>query len=395
MIPIIYFPMTVLWVELVSELGGAQRSLYEVCVALKGLGTNVVVAAPYGPLFTLLSEAGITVFPVSALRAHKHGWGLFVTTAKLLRAPSTVSQIVRAVKPDVIHANSLPALIAVAKATTHIPIFWHVRDLQLPALVARESSKHAERIIAASGSIDEYLVEILSPRVLGHIRVIRNGIDLSRFAGVTRQQARQDYGLPPERPIVGMIAHVVPWKKHDVFIRAAAEIHQQRPDAFFVIVGRDLFGEHGRYLAKLKEQIHEAGLENCVKWFDNVDSTNALLPAFDVLIHPATSEPFGRVICEAMASKVPVVAADSAGPVALIRSGISGILVQNGDAHLFAQETLSLLDDPARAARIANEGLKRVQEEFAVQRVGVQLKKEYESVLDSERRGKSDGSDDE
>jgi len=387
--------MTVLWVELVGELGGAQRSLYETCVALKALGVDIVVATPYGPLFNLLKETEIRVFPVSALRANKHGWGLFVTTAKLLRAPSTVSQIVRAVKPDIIHANSLPALIATAKATTRIPIFWHVRDLQLPALIARETSKRAERIIAASESIDEHLVEILSPRVLGHIRVIRNGIDLSRLKGVSRLQARQNNGLPADVPIVGMIAHVVPWKKHDVFLSAAAEIHRQNPNVFFVIVGRDLFKEHSRYLAKLKEQIGMEKLDDCLKWFDNQDSSEAILPAFDVLVHPATSEPFGRVICEAMAAKVPVVAADSAGPASVIVPGVSGILVSNGDPHLFAQETLALLANPTRAAQLANAGLKRASEEFSVQRVGAQLKKEYEEVIESERRGTPSASDDE
>ncbi len=243
--------MRVLWVDLVSELGGAQYSLLEVCGGLSACGVEVVAAVPPGPLFERLSAQGIRVFPVSPLRASRRGWGLFTTAAKLLRAPSTVNQIIRTVKPDVVHANSLPAFLAARKTVSHIPIVWHVRDLRLPAVVARDAAKKAARIIAASDAIDEMLAETLSTRVLGRIRVIRNGIDPARFAACDRAAARRCFGLPAEGPVVGMIAHLIPWKRHDAFIEAAAWIHRQRPDARFVLVGRNLFDEHTRWIAQL------------------------------------------------------------------------------------------------------------------------------------------------
>ena len=185
--------MTVLWVDLVSELGGAQHSMFEVCTTLPSLGIKVVAAVPYGPLFDLLKGAGITVYPVSAVRARKRGWGLFTTTAKLLRAPSTIGEIVRAVKPDIVHTNSLTAFLATSRAASSVPTFWHVRDIQIPPIVARESAKKAERIIAASEAIDERLVDILSPRILGRIRVIRNGIDPTHFSSENRADARKRF----------------------------------------------------------------------------------------------------------------------------------------------------------------------------------------------------------
>ena len=143
---------------------------------------------------------------------------------KFRRAPSAVSQIVRAVKPDIIHANSLPALLAANKSHVSAPVVWHVRDLHLPILVAREAAKKAARIIAASDAIDEYLVGFLSPRILGNIRVIRNGIDPARFESADRVAARQRLGLPQDAPVSGMVAHLTPWKRHDAFIQAAAAI---------------------------------------------------------------------------------------------------------------------------------------------------------------------------
>lgn len=375
--------MTVLWIDLLSEMGGAQHSLLEVCSTLPSLGVDVVAAVPQGPLFDRLTAAGIKTFPVAAVRAKKRGWGLFTTTAKLLRAPSTISQIVRAVKPDLIHANSLTAFMSAHHIGMRTPVIWHVRDLKLPVLLARDASKKATRIFAASDAIDEYLVDILSPRILGRIRIIRNGIDTGRFAPGDKAAARQRFGLAPDVPVVGMLAHLIPWKRHDAFIQAAALIRRQRPDACFVAAGKDLFNEHARWRAQLDAQIQESGLANSFRWITDLDATETLLPALDLLLHPAQFEPFGRVLCEAMAARIPVIAAQSAGPVSIIQSGVSGILVRDGDPQLMAAEALKLLADPARAAQIAEAGRARVLKEFTTRRVCEQCVKEYRASLAS------------
>lgn len=373
--------MCVLWIDLVSELGGAQYSLFETCKGLSANGVEIVVAVPQGPLFECLSAKGIRVFPVSPVRTTRRGWGFFTTAAKLLRTPSTIRQIVQAVKPDVIHANSLPAFLAAHKAVSRTPVIWHVRDLQLPLLLMRDAAKKATRIIAASASIDEMLAQTLSSRNRRSVRIIRNGIDLSRFANCDRNAMRQSLGVTAENPVIGMIAHFIPWKCHDAFITAAIDIHQKRPAAHFVLVGRDLFGEHADWITQLRKMIKDAGLEPNFHWMTECDDVSKILPAFDVLVHPAHHEPFGRVICEGMAASVPVVAAASGGPAAIIEAGISGILVRDGDPHRIAEETLALLADPARVAALTEAGRDRVRKEFSVERVCERLAKEYRSII--------------
>ena len=366
---------------MLSELGGAQYSLLETCIGLSACGVNVVAAVPHGPLFDSLSEKGICVYPVSPVRATSRGWGFFTTAAKLLRTPSTIRQIVRVVKPNVIHANSLPAFLAAHKAVPHVPVIWHVRDLQLPPVVAREAAKKAARIIAASNTIDEMLMELISSLNYGSIRLIRNGIDFSRFANCDRSAVRQRLGLPDGCPVIGMIAHLIPWKRHDAFIKAAIDIHRQRPDAHFVLVGRDLFNEHAGWGATLKKMIADAGLELHFHWIADCTDASQVLPALDVLMHPARFEPFGRVICEGMAASVPVIAASSGGPATIIEANVSGILVRDGDPQRMAEEALALLADPARVAALTTAGRDRVFKEFNVTRVCERLAKEYRAVI--------------
>ena len=373
--------MCVLWLDLVSELGGAQYSLLETCTGLSAKGVEIAAAVPQGALFDRLFENGIRVFPVSPLRATKRGWGFFTTAAKLLRAPATVRQIVQAVKPDIIHANSLPAFLAARKAVSRIPVIWHVRDIQMPAIIAHGAAKKAARIIAASSTIDEMLTETISSRNLGCVRMIRNGIDLERFAHGDRTAIRQRLGVPDGCAVIGMIAHLIPWKRHDAFIAAAAEIHRQRPDARFVLVGRDLFSEHADWIAKLKKTIAETGLESSFHWVADCDDASQILPAFDVLVHPALHEPFGRVICEGMAAAVPVIAAASGGPATIIEAGVSGVLVRDGTPQGIAKEVLALLADPARAAALAAAGRDRVRNGFSVNSTCERLIKEYRIVI--------------
>ncbi len=382
--------MRVLWVDMVSELGGAQLSLFDACAALSAAGVEVFAAVPYGPLFDRLTAKGIQTFPVSPVRARKRGWGLFTTTAKLLRAPSSVAQIVHTVKPDIVHANNMTAFLATSRVHASLPVVWHVRDLQIPTLVARDAAKKAARLFAASEAIDEMLVDILSPRTLGRIRVIRNGIDIQPLEASAKIAARQRLGLPDTAPVVGMVAHLVPWKRHDAFIEAAAIIHAEQPAAHFVAIGRDLFHEHGRWISQLEKQVDCAGLSACFHWVRDCDDARTLMAAFDLMIHPALREPFGRVVCEAMAMAVPVIAVAAAGPAAIIQPNVSGILTHEGAPQELASEALSLLADSARAAAIGKAGRDRVLEQYDIHRVCDQLIKEYRSLLASLKSSASD-----
>ena len=126
-----------------------------------------------------------------------------------------------------------------------------------------------------------------------------------------------------------MIANLVPWKRHDLFIEAAVLLRDFR-DALgrpisWVIAGSDLFGEHADYVASLKKRIDNAGLADRFVWLEG-RSAAEILPTLDLFVHPTAEEPFGRVICEAMAAGVPVVACDSAGPGSILKDGQTGFL---------------------------------------------------------------------
>jgi glycosyltransferase involved in cell wall biosynthesis len=91
-----------------------------------------------------------------------------------------------------------------------------------------------------------------------------------------------------------------------------------------------------------------------------------------------------------MASAVPVIAAESGGPAAIIEPGVSGVLVRDGDPRRMAEEALALLADPARAAALAAAGRARVLAHFTAGKVCEQLAKEYRALIADTAFGSAD-----
>jgi glycosyltransferase involved in cell wall biosynthesis len=92
---------------------------------------------------------------------------------------------------------------------------------------------------------------------------------------------------------------------------------------------------------------------------------SALYRTADLCVFPSRYEPLGNVVIQAWAHGLPVVAAASTGPAALIRDGEDGRLVPVDDPAALAGAVRALLDDPAGRAGLAQAGLARVAGEFS------------------------------
>ena len=76
----------------------------------------------------------------------------------------------------------------------------------------------------------------------------------------------------------------------------------------------------------------------------------------DVFLNPSVTEAFGNVTLEAMACRLPVVAADATGATSLVRDGETGMLVEPGDCEAFADALEAYASDPELRAATARPG---------------------------------------
>jgi len=89
----------------------------------------------------------------------------------------------------------------------------------------------------------------------------------------------------------------------------------------------------------------------------------------DFLVCPSRHEPLGNVVIEAWAAGLPVIAARSAGPEALLRDGETGLLVPIDDVTGLAAAMERLIDDGGMRTRLAAAGRAAYAAEFAEDRV--------------------------
>lgn len=89
------------------------------------------------------------------------------------------------------------------------------------------------------------------------------------------------------------------------------------------------------------------------------------LSAINLLLHPTYREGFGKILQEAMAMKVPLVTTNIPGPSEVIENGISGILVEKGNASDLLSKMTYLYKNKEIAISLANQGRIRVEQHFA------------------------------
>ena len=360
----------ILLVHGVGRLGGAERSLLEWSAAASAAGAVFSACVPPGALADAFAARGVPVAPIPPLPLHRFRGNPFRLAREVLllvRAATRVRRAIRRFVPDRIVANGLPAaLAAVLAAPAGIAVDWHVRDLAFPRRAAVFAARRCASLVAISCAVEARMRDILPPSLRARVACVPNGIDLdgllARRPG--RAAARRALGLPADAPVVGMLAQDVPWKRRDRFAAMAGLLAPRVPDLHFAVAGPSPDARPASAASPspstLPPQFHV---------FGEVDGA-LFLDALDILVHPTDREPFGRVLCEAMALGIPVVAVDAAGPAEIVENGVSGILVPaSGEVpQALAAAVEGLLADRAKAAALAAAASCRVRERFSIRR---------------------------
>lgn len=370
-------PHKVLFVSAAGFLGGAERSLYELLCALpEDLIAPFACVPPDGPLARQFSLAEVPVHtaPLRRFRRTLHPFLMLGQIRALIQATATIRNLVKDLKIDVIHANTDSAAMAAWEVSreTGVPFLWHCRDLRPLGRLAQMMAHSSARAIAISRAVEEHLIAQGVEKE--KIRRIDNGIDLARFCRPEEKQAiretvRNSLNIAPDAPVLIVVGAWVPWKRHEVFLESLADLRKEIPNAVGLLVGSDLFQQNSTYVKSLLEAAENLGLDrDCLKILDEREDVPDLLAASDILISPSENEPFGRVLAEAGASGVPVIAVNSGGKAEIIKDGQTGVLVPPGDVDTMTRTTLLLLNDPARRESMGTNARTWIAERFDIRR---------------------------
>ncbi|MDP3768724.1 MAG: glycosyltransferase, partial [Dehalococcoidia bacterium] len=283
-----------------------------------------------------------------------------------------LESIIRSAGVDLVHARSrVPAWIGwLAARHTQRPFLTTAHGFYAPHPASRIMVQ-GRLVIVPSVALERYLMDRFGVS-RSRLRVIPRGVDLEEF---TRQPARD--GAPPWR--LGLIGRLSPIKGHEVAIRSLARLRRQGVDARLCIAG-DTDGQPLR--ASLDRLANELGVAEAIDWLGLRQDVPQLLASMDAVLVPSTyPESFGRGVIEAQAVGRPVVASSLGGLTELIEDGRTGVLVRPGDPESLADGLARVLTDAALRRACVEEGRRRVEQVWSLDRMVDRTLAAYEECL--------------
>ena len=252
---------------------------------------------------------------------------------------------------DVVHSNvfrhphtDISAIIAKASGsgcvlTSHSP--FHPAGVRLPlarglvrfydSLVAPFTLKMYDMVISLTPA-ESLLLQSLGAAP-DKIVVIPNGVDSLYFDSLENTGSPKKFGFDQKRVLL-YLGRINRTKGLDILIRAFQQVAFRFPDVQLAIAGPTTSPQEAEFLRELQSLVMNLGLEERVVFMGHISEEDkvGLLSSCLVLVLPSVYEPFGIVILEAGALGRPVVATRTDGPASIVREGVTGLLVQPGDA---------------------------------------------------------------
>ena len=228
-------------------------------------------------------------------------------------------------------------------------------------------------------AVSEDLKGFLAQRIgipPGRIRVVHNGIDLSRYKVQERSYAvRAELGISAGQRVVGTVGNLFAVKGQTYLLRACKAVASAFPDFVLLVAGE------GEEWGPLEKEASDLGLAANVRFLGFRDDVPSLLQAMDVFVLPSLSEGLPLSILEALALQKPVVATNVGGIPEILQDGVTGYLVSPRNPESLAEKILLLLRDPQIAANMGRAGRKRVEDAFGLDR----MVREYQSLYERDR----------
>ena len=334
------------------NVGGVETGTLDLSKYLVRLGHKVVVVSAGGTLVKELEAGGAKHY---TLAVHKKS---IVSIFKLI---PLLAEIIKQEEIDIVHARSrVPAWIAYFACRKTRAVFITTCHGYYKKHFFSLVMGWAKRVIVLSNVIARHMIEDFA---VPHerIRLVPRSVDLERFKYLDPKDKRK------EEFNVGIIGRITPLKGHLHFIKAMARISRTVPRLKIWIVG-DAPASKEAYKEEVQVLVRRLGLWHCTEFLGTQRDIPGILAHLDlVVLATTTHEAFGRVVVEAQASGVPVVATKVGGVIDIIEDGKNGLLVPPADSKSMAEAILRIFEDTQLAKELAENAYIKIKEKYTVE----------------------------
>lgn len=374
-------PVRVLYVIDTLEVGGAERSLLQLCEHVDRARVEIIVCS---------------IYPGDALRDDFERLGIRVIQLNLpgkyrfLRAIGRLRHVIRRVRPDLVHTTLFRAdqigriaarLVGVPVMSSFVNIpydrartecnphvkLWKLRALQI---CDRLTARLATSFHAVSATVRKINCRDLHIP-LESVAVVHRGRDTEKKIVGDPNALRQELGVARDAPLILNVGRLVDQKGQRYLIEAMPRVLQHYPDAVLLIAGDGVLRDE---LVSLANSQHVA---EQVRFLGHRHDTDVLLKSANCFAFPSLYEGMPGSVVEAMVAECPIVATDIAVVRELITDRETGLLAGVKESLPLAEGIIRMLSDRELSASVARQARDRVCREFDIRRIALQMEELY------------------
>jgi glycosyltransferase involved in cell wall biosynthesis len=280
-----------------------------------------------------------------------------------------IRQLILKKKIDIIHANSLRAVLMLLFIRMTIINSFHciytkhnvtILEKKAPLLMAFLLNNFVTKVITVSHFESENLLQL--GVYVQKLITIYNGVDLEQFKYRDKKKSIVFK--------VGILARISEEKNHALFIDVANKLRNHTSIEFYV-------AGDGPDLHAIRERIKDLKLEDKVKLIGNIENPETFISEMDVLLLTSKREVFPMVVLEAMAVGTPMISIDIGGIKEAIIDCETGILISNHSIETFCSKIKELKENKSLRLKLIEKARDKVKNEFSLNQMVELTYQEY------------------
>ncbi|MGI3130191.1 glycosyltransferase family 4 protein [Halopseudomonas pachastrellae] len=332
---------SILMIHQSSELYGSDKTFLSLVKYFIKFKVNVIAVIPSnGPLEIELLNVGATVIIRPILKAQRSMFSiktLFYLFKSFLSSLFFYNSLIKNKKINYVYSNTIAVLDgAIIKLISKEKVkhIWHIHEILedlgfFNKIYGHMIGQYADLVITNSKATKHY-VERLTCK--SEICVIYNGIDPTPYKNTKEPTNKKNKG---DRLVIGLVGRMNDWKGHCLLLKAFELIDIDEMNLKIIFKGSPSPSKAG--YAEILQSISNNRYRENIEIVSFQKDPATVWSDIDICVVPSTKpEPFGLVVIEAMAARIPVIAANHGGPSELIDDEVTGFLFTPNNAESLA-----------------------------------------------------------
>ncbi|WAW10587.1 glycosyltransferase [Oxalobacter vibrioformis] len=358
--------MKILHVESGKHFYGGARQVAYIIKGLSGLGVSNILACPIGADIAREVSQYAQVYEMPMKGDADIG------------LVSRLTAVIRSDKPDIVHLHSRRGADiwgGIAAKLTQTPCILSRRvDNPESRLLVSMKYRLYDHVITISEAIRQVLLsEGVPPE---KVTCVRSAVDPAPYLhAVDRTAMRQEFSLPDNAIVIGIVAQLIPRKGHAYLIEAIKTLSREYPHLRVLCFGQ------GPLRSQLESAVQQKNLSDIIQFTGFRTDLPKWLGGLDILAHPADMEGLGVSLLQASAAAVPIITTRAGGLPEAVLENATGILIEPGDTHALTAALKLLIDDADLRHTLGSAGRKRIMTDFSVETMTLGNLDVYRKVL--------------